>query len=71
MILKKYPEIKKLMGYDPMVAVYVSVEVIANVAISWLLRDASWAVIIPMAWVVSATINHSLGCVFHFPVFEY
>jgi len=65
MILKKYPEIKKLMGFDPMVAVYVSIEVIANVAISCLLRDASWAVIIPMAWIVSATINHSLGGAIH------
>lgn len=65
MILKKYPQIKKLMGYDPTIAVYVSIEVLANVIIAYLLRDASWAVIVPMAWVVSATINHSLGGAIH------
>ena len=65
MILKKYPEIKKLMGYDPMVAVYVSIEVFGNIALACLLQDASWHVIIPMAWVVSATINHSLGGAIH------
>jgi len=64
-ILKKYPEIKKLMGYDPMIALYVSIEVLTNVAIAYLLRDASWYVIVPMAWVVSATINHSLGGAIH------
>ena len=65
MILKKYPEIKKLMGYDPTIAIYVSIEVLANVAISYLLRSASWWVILPMAWVVSATLNHSLGGAIH------
>jgi len=65
MILKKYPKIKKLMGYDPMITVYVAAEVFANVAIAYLLRNSSWAVVVPMAWVLSATLNHSLGGAIH------
>ena len=65
MILKKYPEIKKLMGYDPMIALYVTIEVLANVALAYLVRDAPWKIIVPMAWIVSATINHSLGGAIH------
>jgi len=65
MILKKYPEIKKLMGYDPMIALYVAIEVAANIAIAYLLRNSPWSVVLPLSWVVGATINHSLGGAIH------
>jgi len=64
-ILEKHPEVKKLMGYDPMIALYVSGKVVTQVTIAWLLRDASWRLIVPIAWVVGATINHWLGGAIH------
>lgn len=64
-ILKKYPEVKKLFGYDPWIALHVSLKVVTQIAIAWFLRDASWYVIVPMAWVVGATFNHWLGGAIH------
>ena len=64
-ILKKHPEIKKLMGYDPFIAVIVVAEVLAQIFMCWLLQDASWKVIVPTAYVISATLNHSLGSAIH------
>jgi sphingolipid 4-desaturase/C4-monooxygenase len=64
-ILQKYPEVKKLFGYDPMVGVYVSATVLAQFVMAWLVRDASWQVLIPLTWIISATLNHSLGGAIH------
>jgi sphingolipid 4-desaturase/C4-monooxygenase len=65
MILKKYPEVKKLFGYDPWIAVPVTLTVIMQLVMGWLVRDAPWKVVIPLAWIVSATLNHSLGGAIH------
>lgn len=65
MILKKHPEVKKLFGYDPMMAVYVGVTVLIQVIMCWLISDASWKTLIPAAWIISATLNHSLGGAIH------
>lgn len=64
-ILQKHPEVKKLMGCDPWIALYVSIKVSTQIAIAWLMRDASWRLIVPAAWVVGATINHWLGGAIH------
>jgi sphingolipid 4-desaturase/C4-monooxygenase len=64
-ILKKYPEVKKLMGYDPTTAVIVSVEVIIQIIMCYLISDASLPTILITAYIVSATINHSLGSAIH------
>jgi len=64
-ILKKHPEVKRLFGYDPVVAVYVSITVLIQLVMGYLVRDASWQTIIPLAWIVSATLNHSLGGAIH------
>lgn len=64
-ILQKYPEIKKLMGYDPMIAVIVGCEFLFQVIMSWFMRDASWFTILWTSYVFSASINHSLGSAIH------
>lgn len=64
-ILKKHPEVKQLFGYDPMITVYVLATVLVQLVLAWLVRDASWQMIIPFSWIVSATLNHSLGGAIH------
>lgn len=64
-ILKKYPEVKKLMGYDPTIALIVSAEVLIQIVMAWMLRDSSWWTIFAASYVVSATLNHSLGSAIH------
>lgn len=64
-ILEKYPEVKKLMGYDPTIALIVSLEVLIQIVMAWMMRDMSWPVIVFLGYVVSATLNHSLGSAIH------
>ncbi len=64
-ILKKHPEIKTLMGHDPMIAVIVISEFIAQMIMCYLIQDASWGKVLFFAYVISATINHSLGSAIH------
>jgi len=64
-ILKKYPEVKKLFGYDPMVAVFVSGTVATQLVLAYLVRDAPWPILIPLTWIISGTLNHSLGGAIH------
>lgn len=64
-ILKKYPEMKKLMGYDPFTAYMVSVTVVAQFAVAWLVRDISWSNILLLSYFLGAVMNHSLGTAVH------
>jgi len=64
-ILQKYPQIKKLMGPDPLIAYIVLAEVVAQVFFAWLLSEANWATIVICGYVISATFNHSLGSAIH------
>ena len=64
-ILKKHPEIKKLMGYDPTIAYYVVFEVLLQIAISWFVKDWSWPAILATSYCVGGFINHSLGSAIH------
>ncbi|VDD77661.1 unnamed protein product [Mesocestoides corti] len=66
-ILNKHPEIKKLMGPDPLIAVIVLVEVIVQLAIaSWIsVYQPGWIVWSALVYVVGATLNHSLGSAIH------
>ncbi|ESO89808.1 hypothetical protein LOTGIDRAFT_124615 [Lottia gigantea] len=64
-ILKKYPEIKKLMGYDSWIAYIVTVEVLIQIFMCWAIQDASWGAIVVMAYCFGAVLNHSLGSAIH------
>lgn len=67
LILQKHPEIKQLMGYDPMIAVYVFIEVIIQFFMIWMIYvlDVNMWTLIILSYVVSGTINHSLGSAIH------
>ena len=66
-ILKKYPEIKKLMGYDPMLAVWVTIEVIIQLVACYAISiyDPSWLVVTLAAYFFGGYLNHSLGAAIH------
>ncbi|XP_041371278.1 sphingolipid delta(4)-desaturase/C4-monooxygenase DES2-like isoform X2 [Gigantopelta aegis] len=64
-ILKKHPEIKKLMGPDSFIVYIVVFEVLLQFILAWLVRDASWTTILALAYCAGAVLNHSLGSAIH------
>ncbi|GFQ82436.1 sphingolipid delta(4)-desaturase DES1 [Trichonephila clavata] len=64
-ILKKYPEIKNLMGYDPNFKYIVVCMVLVQLISFWLLKDASFATLCIAAYCFGGVINHSLGLAIH------
>jgi len=64
-ILKKYPEIKQLMGPDWLMSVQVFISVLIQITIGILIRNSSWSLICFLGYVVGGTINHSLSLAMH------
>lgn len=64
-ILKKYPQVNKLMGPEPRTKWIVLVLVAVQVSLSVLLREASWPVYVLLTYVVGATITHALFLAIH------
>jgi len=66
-ILQKHPEIKQLMGYEPMTAVYVSATVIGQIAMAALVThyQPGWLPTLLLAYFVGGTLSHSLGGAIH------
>lgn len=64
-ILAKHPEVKELFGVDPRSKYWVFLSVAIQFAAAWVLRDASWWVIVVVAYVLGATVNHSLNLAGH------
>jgi len=64
-ILKKYPEIKKLYGHEWRTKYIVGATVILQTVLAITLRNASWPLFLTVAYVVGATINHSLFLAIH------
>lgn len=64
-ILEKHPEIKNLYRKDPLSAVFAAVTVVIQLGMAYMVRDASWPVIIICAYVVGGTMNHSLVLAMH------
>jgi sphingolipid delta-4 desaturase len=64
-ILKKYPEIKNLMGYDPNFKFVVSAMVLVQCISFWILKDASFTTLLLAAYCFGGVINHSLGLAVH------
>lgn len=65
MILKKYPEIKKLFGHDPNFKWVVTFMVSLQFIMLFIMKDQSWPVIFIMAYCVGGVINHSLSLGVH------
>lgn len=64
-ILKQHPEVKELIGKTPSTIFFIIGLVAAQVTISWLLRDASWWLVLGVAYLVGAFISHALWVMIH------
>ncbi|CAH0712916.1 unnamed protein product, partial [Brenthis ino] len=64
-ILEKYPEIKKLYGFDPMFKWVVAGMVLAQFAVLPFIQNLSWPVVLVLAYCYGGVINHSLMLAIH------
>ncbi|CAM9830713.1 sphingolipid delta(4)-desaturase/C4-monooxygenase DES2 [Lampetra fluviatilis] len=64
-ILAKHPEIKELMGPDPQLKWVVSVMVLVQVLMLYLVSDLSWKWVMFWAYGLGGCINHSLTLAIH------
>lgn len=64
-MLSKYPEIKKLMGPDPLFKYIVTVMVILQLAVCFAMKDQSWIIVLIFSYLFGGTINHSLTLAIH------
>lgn len=60
LFLEKYPQIKKLFGYDPNFKWVVTAMVFTQFLLMFILRDKSWPVLLLVAYCLGGVINHSL-----------
>lgn len=64
-MLKKYPQIKKLMGYDPSTKYYCVAIVLIQAVLGYYAPQMSWTMFIGLAYVVGATIHSALYLATH------
>ncbi|KAL1489428.1 hypothetical protein ABEB36_014324 [Hypothenemus hampei] len=64
-ILEKYPQIKKLFGYDPKFKWVVTGMVLTQFFLMYVLRNRSWPVLLLVAYCLGGVINHSLMLAIH------
>lgn len=64
-ILKKYPEIKDLMGYDPTFKWICVGMVMTQIASLYFLQDLPWKYLIVIAYCFGGVLNHSLSLAIH------
>ncbi len=64
-ILEQHPEVRELIGKNPYTIIPIIALVSAMVVLSYLLRDASWWIILLVSYTVGAFINHSLFVMIH------
>ncbi|NNE26196.1 MAG: fatty acid desaturase [Saprospiraceae bacterium] len=64
-IIRKYPEIKKLMGKNPNTFWWALLIVSGQLGIAFLLRDQAWWVVLIAAYLVGAFANHALFVLIH------
>lgn len=64
-ILKQHPEVRKLIGKNPMTFWYALGIVVFQIALAVLLRNQPWWLIVLVAYFVGAFANHALFVVIH------
>ena len=64
-ILKKYPQIVKLFGPEPLTFVIVSCIVVFQVYMASILQNSNWLTIIIASYIIGGTLNHSLQLAAH------
>lgn len=64
-ILEKYPQIKKLFGYDPNFKYVASAMVLTQFIMLFIMKDQSWPITLFVAYCFGGVINHSLALAIH------
>lgn len=64
-IIKKYPEIKKLMGRNPNTIWYIFGIVGLQFAVAFMVSGLPWYLVLAVAWLVGAFANHALFVLIH------
>ncbi|KAF2904567.1 hypothetical protein ILUMI_01614 [Ignelater luminosus] len=64
-ILEKYPQIKKLFGYDPNFKWIVILMVFIQFAMIFVMKDRSWGITLLVAYFFGGVLNHSLMLAIH------
>jgi len=64
-IIKHYPEVKVLFGPYPLSALLIVGLVALQWTVAWLLCDQPWYVILPVAYLAGAVLNHGLYVLMH------
>lgn len=64
-ILAKYPQIKKLMGYDPNFKYQVLLLMVIQFTLAYLMKDFSWTIVFLVAYTIGGVINHALLLALH------
>lgn len=64
-ILAKYPQMKRLFGYDWRVSIQFALTVVTQIFMAYMVRNMSFTELIVLTYVVSGTLNHSLSVGLH------
>jgi sphingolipid delta-4 desaturase len=64
-ILKSHPEVKQLMGKNPLTLLAILGLVSGMVVMSFLLKDSAWWMVVLVAYLVGAFFNHALFVMIH------
>jgi sphingolipid delta-4 desaturase len=64
-IIKHYPEVKVLFGPYPLSALLIVGLVALQWTVAWLLCNQPWYVILPVAYLAGAVLNHGLYVLMH------
>lgn len=64
-IIQKYPQIKKLMGRNPMTFVFIVAIVTLQLVLAWFSASLAWYWILLLAYAVGAFANHALFTLIH------
>jgi sphingolipid delta-4 desaturase len=64
-IFRQYPQIKKLFGHDPNFKYVASSMVLLQILAMYVIKDASWPVILFVAYCFGGVLNHSLSLAVH------
>lgn len=65
LILEKYPQIKKLFGYDPKFKYVAGSMVLTQILMLFLIKDCSWPALFLIAYCFGGILNHSLMLAVH------
>jgi len=64
-ILKQHPEVRNLIGKNPLTILVIVALVGSMIGVSWLVRDQSWWVVFLAAYLYGAFVNHALFVMIH------